>query len=285
MGQPAPAQPEQPQAKEPEAPVEKQPGLGETIRGWREAREAAKRAQDETSTLKQQLAKMTQELEAARTSGFEDDPVGYAKSRKWTPEQQLLYGQSLLYDLRPDKADPQFRIKMFEDKQARKEREAREAEEARKAQEAEASTRNLMEKFYTDTAHAVQSTPAGSYPGVEDWFGDDTESLMTSLMATARNVGAAATAAGQVADLSPAALMRTLEAEVTSRAAAILARKQKRTPAQAANAASPAKPATGGVQPIVTTSSKQMNSAGSAQPPAASEKERIQRAIAAAFKR
>lgn len=262
-----------------------QPSLAETIRAAREARENAQRATQAKSSLEAELQRVRSELAAvkAETSAFEDDPVGFAKARKWSKEQQLLYGQSLLYDLAPDKADPQFRIKMFEDKQRRREREQTEAQQAA-AREAEGrAVQAQLEQFYTDTASAVQALPPGSYPAVEDWFGDDTESLMTSLMATARNLSAAATKNGQVADLKPAALMAAVEAEATRRMAAVEERKQRRAVPAKPAAVVPAQRAPGGVHPIETPSTKNMNGAGTAQPPATSDKERIARAIAAGF--
>lgn len=283
-GPKAPDAPTQPAAAKPAAPEEPKVSLADTIRAAREAREQAAQAKQAKSSVEAELAKAKAELAARDKAAFEDDPVGFAKARGWTKEQQLLYGQSLLYDLAPDKADPQFRIKMFEDKQKRREREDAQAkEEAAKAAEARAVQAQL-ETFYTETAKAVQSTPAGSFPGVEDWFGDDSENLMTSLMATARNLSAAATQQGQVADLRPATLMAALEAEVARRAEAIIERKQKRTAAKTPPAVVPAKPAPNGVQPVETPSTKNMNGSGSARPPATSEKERIARAAAVAFR-
>lgn len=241
--------------------------------------EAQKRTglEAELKAARDELAKFKADQKA-----FEDDPVGFAKDRGWTQEQQLLYGQSLLYDLAPDKADPEFRQRMFEDRYKREEtRKQREAREAQERSEKESVQREIQ-AYQMETAAAVRTFEAGSYPESEAYFGEDFDSYMTSLFATAQNEAARATREGRVADLTAPALARALEAEVARRMAAIEQRKQKRTPAPAPAAAPPQ--AAGGTQPIETLSTRNMNGHGTPRPPATSEKERIQRAIEAGFK-
>ncbi len=277
MGGKAPAAP---QDAPPPGP---QPSMAELIRAQREARQAAHQETQKRSGLEQELKAARDELARAKADrqAFEDDPVGYAKERGWSKEQQLLYGQSLLYDLAPDKAEPDFRIKMFEDRQKR-ERAAqeREAKTAQERAEAEAVQRQVQD-FFQETASAVKSFAPGSYPETEDWFGGDTNAYMQSLMATARNLAAVATKEGRVADLTAPALAAALEAETARRMAARDQRKQTRNPAP--RAAEPARPA-GGAQPVETMSTRNMNGSGSPRPPAMTEKERIQRAIDAGFR-
>lgn len=277
-----------PAAPAPATPEEPEPSLKELIRQSREARQRAQQEQTRSRTLEQELKAAREEAAKAKSDRleFEADPVGFAKARGWTPEQQLLYGKSLLFDLAPEKADPDFRIKMFEDRQkreeAKKEREAREAEEKAQQEAVQAQ----IQEFYADTVAAARSFEAGSYPESEAWFGDDLDSYMQSMMATAKNLAARATAEGRVADLTPAALASALEAETARRMAARDARKQKRTAPQgtpAANAAPVNAPA-GGTQSAETLSTRNLMGAGTPAPAAMDEKTRIQRAIQAGFR-
>lgn len=266
----------------PEVPKAPEPALADIIRAQREARQQAHAEAQKRGTLEQELRAARDEL--ARTKAdrqaFEDDPVGFAKTRGWTKEQQLLYGQSLLYDLAPDKADPDFRIQMFEDRQKREKAQAqRDAQTAQEKAEHERTMAQVQE-FYQDTAAAVRTFEAGSYPESEAWFGDDSASYMQSLMATAQNMATRATKAGQVADLTPGALAAALEAETARRMSARDQRKQTRTPARAAAPATPV----GGMQAAETMSTRNLNGAGNPQPPAMTDKERIQRAIEAGFR-
>jgi hypothetical protein len=266
----------------PEAPKAPEPALADVIRAQREARQQAQQEAQKRSTLEQELRAARDELAKTKADrqAFEDDPVGFAKTRGWTKEQQLLYGQSLLYDLAPDKADPEFRIQMFEDRQKRE--RAQQAKEAQTAAERAEQERQMamVQEFHQDIAAAVRTFEAGSYPESEAWFGDDANSYMQSLMATAKNMADRATRAGQVADLTPGALAAALEAETARRMAARDQRKQTRTPARVAAPVTPA----GGMQPIETMSTRNLNGSGSPQTPAQTEKERIQRAIDAGFR-
>jgi hypothetical protein len=277
-------------APAPEKPAEKpepQPSLAEVIRAQREARAGREAEAKRANDLETQLKTLKSELERAKADrqAFEDDPVGFAKARGWTKEQQLLYGQSLLYDLAPDKADPNFRVKMFEDRQKREERE-KTAREEKQRQEAEAAeAREQVRTYATALDAAASSFEPGSYPECEAWFGDDRTSYMQSLMATASNIATRATREGRVADLSPAAVAAVLEAETARR---MSARDQRRAatqkPAPAAAPAVAPKPAPDAMQSVETVSTRNMNGGGTPTPPALDEKTRIQRAIQAGFK-
>ena len=280
-GAPAPAPAPTP-APAPEEP--KQGSLAEAIRQQRQEREAARQAKSRSSTLEQELQLTKAEMAKLKGSmgEFEADPVGYAKARGWSKEQQLLLGQALLYDLAPDKADPEFRYQMFEMKQEREKRQVAKEAEEKQAKEEAAAQRRLAEDFFNETAAAVTTFEAGSYPESEAWFGDDAQAYMQSLMATANNLATKATKEGRVADLSPATLARELEADVASRMTRRDARKQPRQPDKAPQ--TPAQPA-GGKQPAIETlSTRNLNGNGAPMPPANSDKERIQRAIAVGFK-
>ena len=274
---PAPA-PEQAPAAQGE------PSLAEVIRANREARQAAQAADQRRTSLEGELKAAREELARykADRKAFEDDPVGYAQDRGWSKEQQLLYGQSLLYDLAPDKADPEFRQKMFEDRYKRKEAaDAKEAEAARAKAETQAQQAQFNQ-FIHDTASAVRTFETGSYPESEAWFEGDFESYMRSILATATNVAAKATQEGRVADLSAGALARVLEAEVAAKMARRDQRKPQRTAAQAPQ--TPTQSA-GGTQTLDTLSTRNLTGSGTPRPPATSDRERIQRAVEAAFPR
>ena len=286
----SPPQPETPDKSAPAAPAPAahpaesgQPSLAEVIRANREARPQAQAEAHKRSSIEAELKAAREELARAKADrqAFEDDPVGYAKERGWSKEQQLLYGQSLLYDLAPDKADPDFRLKMFEDRQKR--REASEEKAAKEAEEKAAvqAQQAQFTKFVNDTAAVVRTFEAGSYPESEAWFEGDFESYMRSVLATANNIAAQATREGRVADLSAAALARALETEVAAKMARRDQRKQPRTAPEAKQ--TPAQPAGGQQTTIDTLSTRNMTGSGAPQPPATSEKERIQRAVAAAF--
>ncbi len=265
----------------PKTPAE--PPLAEVIRANREARQKAQEAETKRTSVETELKATREELARIKAdrAAFEADPVGYAKTRKWTPEQQLLYGQSLLYDLAPDKADPDFRMRMFEDRQKREAAERERAEADAEVQEQQEAQQAAINQFYQDTAAAVRTFEAGSFPESEAWFGDDMNSYLQSLVATARNVSMQAQKNGQVADLSPAALARRLEVETARRMADRDSRKQARSPQRAA-AVAPA--AHGAEQSADTMSTRNMTGSGSPRPPASSVKERIQRAAEAAFR-
>ncbi len=271
-----------PPAPAPEPPPDTEVSMAEIIRQNREARQAAQSETQRRSGLEAELKAAREELAKHKAvSGFEDDPVGYAKARGWSKEQQLLYGQSLLYDLAPEKADPDFRVKMFEDRYKREKDAEKKAAEEREAQEQVQAQQRQLEDFFERTVSGVRSFAAGSYPESEDWFGNDLNAYMQSLMATAEHLAKRATAEGRVADLSAAALASVLEAETSRRLSERDGRRQKRQPA--ATAAQHTAPGPAGQQPVETLSTKNMTGSGAPQPPAASDKERIQRAIAAGF--
>lgn len=276
-----------PAPKPPAPPAPDQTPLAEVIRAQREARQARDRETQRASSLETELKTVRAELAAAKADrqAFEDDPVGYAKARNWTPEQQLLYGQSLLYDIVPDKANPEFRIKMFEDKHRRDTAARAKADETAREKAAYETTMNQIQDFVAGVDAAARTFEAGSYPESEAWFGEDRTSYTQSLVATAKNLAAAATAENRVADLSPGALAAALEAETSRRMADRDKRMQARKPsAPAAAPAVRALQAAGGMQSADTVSTKNMNGSGAPQPPAQTERERVQRAIQAGWR-
>jgi hypothetical protein len=267
---------------------EKEPSIAELIRAQREDREARKRFETESKDLKSQLEAARKELEEARRAqaAFDDDPISYAKGRKWSREQQLFYGQTLLYDLAPDQAPPDFRQRMFEERMTRKEREeqARKEEEAARSQQ-EAQVRNVQ-AYFQQLDQTFQTVDEVSYPESTAWFSDpdsgtlDRNNYLESLMHTANNMAEAALQEGKMADLSPANVARVLEAEVARR----MALRDRRAASRKPSAETPAAPGRSGVQPAESLSTRNMNGSGTPQPPAMSEEERVRRAAAVAFR-
>jgi hypothetical protein len=275
---PAPAAPvaAAPEAK-PEVPVEKGPSLAEVIRQERESRKAREQESARAKDLETKYSELRAEMERVkRDSDFEADPVAYARARGWDKEKQVLMGQTLLYDLVPDKAPPDLRIRLFESKQARERRESQEQAEKARTEQAQAAEQEQYHTFVTAVDRAAGSFESGSFPESESWFGEDHDTYVRSLVATAINMASAAQQNGQVADLSPAAIARTLEAEVARKMKARDDRAQKR-----AKPVAPAQQETqagGGMQP--TESTKGTYGSGAPRPKAVSDAERVARAIA-----
>lgn len=246
----------------------------------REAAEAQRKASFEAEN-----AKLKQELEAIKAaSQFEDDPVAYAKARGWDREQQLMFGKALIYDLAPDQADPNFRVSMFEAKQKREEKAKAESEAKAKAESEQRSARETFTKFTQDLEAGVMDFTAGSYPESEAWYGDDVEGYLRDMVQTAIRMANTAKQEGKVADLTPPAIAAALEADTSRRLAERDKRRAMREPSQGTqqSVTTPTVDAEA-EQSLDSVSSKSMSGSGTPLPPARSEAERIQRAIAVAF--
>jgi hypothetical protein len=274
----APAAPETPVAAAPQPEPAKE-SLAEIIRSQREAREAKTREEARAKDLETQLKETRAEMERVRREQalFDEDPIGYAKNRKWSREQQLFYGQSLLYDLAPDQAPPDFRVQMFEQRQKIKDQEAARAREEAESRHAQESQVQRVQGYVQELDHAITTFQPGSFPESEGWFGEDRSTYVQSLFATANNLAETAAAQGKVADLSAANVARTLEAEVARR----LAERDRRASTRK-SAAAPTGPS--GVQSAESMSTRNMTGAGSPRPPAEDEKERLRRAAEVAFR-
>jgi hypothetical protein len=199
--------------------------------------------------------------------------------------KQELAAKTLIYELAPDEADPNFRVSMFEKKQAR-EAKAKEAEaEKTRKQAEEAEARETMMNFAHSIEQGVMTFEAGSYPESEAEFGDDVEGYLRSMFETATKMAAEAHKAGTQADLSPASIAKKLEADTAARVAAREKRRAMRTP-PAAPAAAPQQsaptPAADAMQSVLDTASTKSLGGGAPAPlpPARTEAERVQRAIA-----
>ena len=281
-GQPTEAAP---QAQESPAPAAQAPGTGgdaakpaepreslaEVIRRAREDRAARTRAEAEAAELRARQAAPSSEPDPTV------DPIGWARARKLARETQAALGEALLYDIVPDKAPPDFRVKYLEAKIARDaEAKDRAAKEAQAKAEAEAGRRAMAD--YAATLHvAAKSFNAGSHPESEAWFGDDSGSYAKSLLATARNLAEVAKAEGRSPDLSPGAVADVLEKDIARR---MTARDARRSPN--ANPVTPPPGNPGGAAEGKPLSTKGLTSGGP-RPPAVSDKERVARALAAGW--
>lgn len=287
---PGPQSQPTPPAPEPSDPVAKPPvepkpaPLKDAIEQMRLKREKQAQEQSRAAQLERELQAARQEAQQLKTkSSFEDDPVGYAQARGWTKEQQLMFGQALLYDLAPDKADPNFRVKMFEDKQKRqKAADEQAAQEQQKAQEA-AAARQEITRFAQVLEAGVATFEAGSYPESEAEYGDNVEGYLQAMFRTAVKMADEATKAQLIADLSPQAIAAKLEADT---AALVAAREKRRamrnTPKQSAPGNAPKAPVAQ-LSDIDTTSTQDLGGSGTPLPPARTEAERKQRALAVLF--
>jgi hypothetical protein len=282
---PAPAPTPVVKAEEPKPDPAKQ-SLAEVIRSEREARKQREEASLKAKDLEFKFTEAQAEIDKLRRANdFENDPIAYAKARGWDKEKQALMGQMLLYDLVPDKAPADLRQKLFESKHEREKRE----EAEKRTQEEQTRTQQAAQQQYQQFVAVVDQAAAafeeGSFPESQAWFinpasGEmDHDTYVRSLVATATNMANAAAREGRVADLSPASIAKTLEAEVARRMTARDAKVQKRTkPVEPASQQQVAPVAPGGMQP--TESTKGTYGAGAPRPAATSDAERIARAMA-----
>lgn len=258
--------------------------LADILREDRESRASKNKEAQANATAAAEAKQLREELTKLKGSkSFEDDPVGYMKSHSISPERQILIGQSLLYDLAPEKAPPDLRFKLFEAKTQR-DNEAREiAQREADAKAQVAAVERNIEAFANALSAATRSFAEGTYPESESWFiaADgkvDHDNYMKSLMATANNIGLASQRTGQAADLSPANIAKTLEVEVARRMAI---RDAKRSAASGKKIETVTTPAVGNG---TTTSNRGLNNGGTPTKPAMTEAERIKRAAAVVFR-
>lgn len=265
--------------KAPEQKAEVESEIAAALREMREERAARDQVKQEAQTWKGRYEALQEEFEAFKSAPrFEDDPLEYIHLRKLSPEQVTEIVQLLAYDLNPAAAPQDFRFKIFESKQARKEREQREAQQRAQAEQAQAQQQQVFQQFVRGLDSAVQTFSAESYPANEAWYGEDRTSYVHDLFNLANELAEQARAQGGVADVSAEALAAKLEQKNAAKLAAIEARRSKRAPK-----AEPAPVAAGGVQSTGVPASTQGMGLGGPRPPAMTEEDRVKRAIAAAF--
>ena len=145
------------------------------------------------------------------------DPVGWARARGLSQEEQLLLGQSLLYDLAPNKAPADMRIRLLEAKMAREKRAEQEQAQRNQSLAAQRQNQNLINQFAEEIETFAGSLPIGSFPESEDFYGDDSAQYVQDLLNHARVLATGAAKAGRRVDLSPEAVAKSLEADLVKR--------------------------------------------------------------------
>jgi hypothetical protein len=268
-------------AEAPVAPEKKDP-LADLIRKQREDRQAREVDARKAKDAEAKVAEAHGEVEKLKRSlsEFEADPIGYARAAQWSKEKQVYIGQMLLYDLAPDKATPDIRQRLFEAKQALREKERATQAETDRQRQAQERDRSTYTNFVAQVREAAGSFEAGGYPESEDWFGEDRDNYAQSLVATAVNLQRAAEAQGKVADLRPENLARVLEQEIARRMSARDTRRGGRQPAEPVQ-----RLAQGAGGRLPADSTKGMTGAGTPRPKALTDAERIARAAEVAFRK
>lgn len=262
--------------------VPTKPGLADAIRQNREVRAQASTAQADVTKTRGELEALRKENESLKSLGAATDPFEFLRNRKLTKEQQALWGQAFLYDLKPEVAPQEFRLDLYKAEQAREKAEAAAAEEREAAENAQLEQRSHLDRYANELHQYVQSNP-GSSPESELWFTEDGPDgqvqvnhkvYAQSLFATADNLSRRAQKSGQQADLSPANVARVLEAEVSKRL-------QRRDAKRAGGAQQTQAQVKQGAQAQTTTTlSAQGLGGGPPLPPAKTDQERRERAMA-----
>lgn len=283
---PAGAPPAEVKPSDPVAPVASKPGLADVIRRDREARAAAAAASSEAGKYKGELEALRKENEALKGTTNITDPLEFIRTRGLTKEQQALWGQAFLYDLKPEVAPQEFRLELYKAEQAKKEQDRMEQAQREKAEQAQAAKAAEFESYSAALLQHVQSSP-GSNPESELWFTEETDAgvqvnhrvYAQSLLATANNLAQRAQASGQIADLRPANVAKVLEEEVSKR--------MKRRDAKLAGSANQTKQtgqsAQGGTQAAAGATSAEGLRSGAPRAPAQTDEERRARAAAVLF--
>jgi hypothetical protein len=266
------------------------PGLADAIRQNREARAASSSAVAEAAKYKSDLDQLRKENETLRAAGAANDPFDFLKHRKLSKEQQALWGQAFLYDLKPEVAPQEFRLELYKAEQAREKAEAAAVAERGATEQAQQMERARLDHYADELVQHVQASP-GSSPESELWFSEDGPDgqpqvnhrvYAQSLFATADNLARRAQKAGQQADLSPANIARVLEAEVSKRMQRRDASRASRAPTEQKQS-KPVAPVQGGTQATGSTTSAEGLNSGAPRGPAATPEERAARAAAILF--
>lgn len=277
-----PAQPVEvsaPEVKTPEPP--KADPLAKIIAEQRANRARVEAESKAKADIQAENGKLREQLDAVRkASSFEDDPVAYAKSRKWDKYTQAFLAQTLLYDLVPDKAPQDIRLRLYEMRQSREKAEA-EATAKQKEMAAQAEAQQVpLRNYAMHLEHAMKTEGTDAFPESASWFDGDDESYHSSLMATAKNMAESAKNSGTMADLSYASVAKTLETEVSRRFTIRDTKLAARRKTQADKGTGPKTDKAGSIE---TADTKGMGGSVPAKP-ATTDAERIARAAAVAFK-
>lgn len=263
------------------AKVEQKPSLADAIKADREARQRAQTAQVEATKYKDEVTSLKAEVERYRKLADINDPLEFVRAKKLTPEEQALWGQAFLYELKPEVAPPEFRLELYKAQRAKEEADARAAAEKAQAEEAANQQREGLQRYYTHLRSETETFTAGSHPESEAWFttddGVDHDAYTQSLFATANNLAESAQRAGRQADLSPANVARVLEDHLSTRQKRRDARRSTGKPNEATKVES------GTATADTALSTKTLAGGASPRQPAKDDHERAQRAAAVLF--
>lgn len=269
---------QKPATPDPAPVVEAKSEIADALNEWRAEKRIADTAKQEATTWRGKYEAVTEELSALRSApSFEDDPIAYARARKWTPEQQTQIVQLMAYDLAPDKAPQDFRFKIFEARQKEKEARAQSEREAQMAQAEQATNIQKLQAFIGGLEAAASTFSPGAFPANEDWYGENRKAYVTDLYQVANELADEASAKGERADLAAATLAAKLEQRNAEKLTALETRRGKRKPAPAP------KPADVVEQNDSGPASTHGLNAGGPRPPALTDEERVRRATQAAF--
>lgn len=261
--------------------------LADLLRADREARNNKSREDNEVRGAKEELTKVKSELETLRNApAFENDPVGYVKAKRLTPAQQIALGEALIYDLAPDKAPPDLRLRLFEQKREREDRLREDKAKEDSAHQQMDKIQRDLESFTQEMEYNARNLQSGSFPESEDWFSTDSgldhATYVQSLVATAKNLATTATNNRTRADLSFANIAKVLDTEISRRMAIRDSKRSKRTASSNETVAPIQNRPLVKTERVETASGKGLNS-GFADNPAYDDAERIRRAVRAGF--
>jgi hypothetical protein len=275
-----------PDPKAPEgqaAPEEKAQAisLAEKIRQDREAKAAQANRQVEEQSYRTRYEQAEAKLAKLSKTDIVADPLGWAELQELTREEQAALGETLLYGLVPDKATPEVRIKLIEQRTARKEKLAAQEKQAEEQARMTAEAQKVHEQYIDALASSVEALPPGAFPNSEDWFGGDQLEYVNALYSVANRLANEAAAEGKQADLRFEAVAKVLERQFESRLTRVRAKVGKTVaPEQKPNDLAADKQT---AETPIVISTKGMGG-GAPRPPATTEAERIARATEAAFR-
>lgn len=259
--------------------------LAEAIKKDREARaqrtQAAPTEAPEVAELRRERDDARNALAAISKVDVVADPVGWAQAMKLTDDEIAAVGEQLLYSLAPEKADPNTRVRMLEARQARRDRLREQEAKEREAKEVQRKAMETQEQYIASLETGVLNMEAGAYPESEWWFGEDHDKYLGALWAKANYLASEATKKGQVVDLSFPAVARAIEKDLQDR---LTRRKDKSSAVAQGNSGAQetretAKQAGGSV-----LDTRGLGGNAAPRPPALTEKERLERAAAVAFR-
>lgn len=280
----------EPQQPATPAPAIDAKGLLEAINADRELREKAARDATERETYKKRAEEAESKLNAIEKAKKNRllDPAGFLKKMGYTDRDLALTSEGIMYSLMPDKAPPGWVANLVaaqreQDQADAEEREKqRESEGQKKAADAKAAHEKELEtRYQSSLEREVATFKPGTFKASQAWFADDHKAYAQELFDTANKLAEEALKAGQVIDVSGAAIAAHVEKKYADRAARLVA---AFSPAQSPTTTQPPKPPVAPSQPEEKNDSTVIARAGSSRS-GMTEREIIERATKAAFGR